>query len=61
MSEQTEPEPLQDDDATPPPGNVITSAADSDEAYVVDLIESVRRDRAVLNRAKRMGFLRASG
>jgi hypothetical protein len=60
MQDQTEPERLQDD-ATPPPGNVISSQAESDESYVVDLIEAVRRDRAVLNRAKRMGFLRASG
>jgi hypothetical protein len=61
MPDRMEPEPPEDD-ATPPSGNVISSqSTDPDETYVVDLIESVRRDRAVLSRAKRLGFLRSGG
>lgn len=61
MHDGPETPPQGEGSAAPPPGSVTSSEDDIDEDYVVDLIEAVRRDRVVLNRAKRLGFMRSGG
>ncbi|HTV74257.1 MAG TPA: hypothetical protein VME66_11190 [Candidatus Acidoferrales bacterium] len=62
MQDPYEPPTTPQDEGTPSPGSTAAwRASQLEEEYVVDLIESVRRDRVVLNRAKRLGFRRAGG
>jgi hypothetical protein len=58
---EPEPEAPPPDPAVAPPAITASQPSDVSEEYLVDVIESVRRDRAVLSRAKRLGFLRAGG